>query len=140
VPSNWRELRGSESVTFAPPGAFGAINGQNVFTHGVEIGVSPNRSPDLQIATDDLISALSRGNELRRTADNGETTFGRRRGLKTTLSNRSEATGRNETIELYTVLLRDRRLLYMLAVAPDDVFPDYASTFDRLVESIRLND
>jgi hypothetical protein len=43
-----------------------------VFTHGVEIGLSPNQSSDLQIATDDLIGLLSRGNtELRRTADNG---------------------------------------------------------------------
>jgi hypothetical protein len=141
VPSNWRELRSSESVTFAPPGAFGTVNGQHVFTHGVEIGLFRNRSADLQGATDDLIRSLSNGNtELKRTADNGDTTFGGHRGLRTTLSNRSEATGQTETIEVFTALLRDGRLFYLLAVAPVDSFPDYASTFDRLVESVRLND
>jgi hypothetical protein len=141
VPSNWRELRGTDTVTFSPPGAYGAINGQRVFTHGVEIGLSQNRTPDLQAATDEFVGGLSRGNaELRRTADNGDTRLAGRRGLKTTFSNRSEATGKTETIELYTILLRDRRLFYLLAVAPDSDFPDYASTFDHLVESIRVND
>ena len=141
VPANWRELRGSESVTFAPPGAFGMLNGQTVFTHGVEIGISRDQSADLQIATDDLIGQLSRGNaELHKTADNGEMTIAGRRALRTTVSNRSEATGQLETIEIYTTLLRDRSLFYLLAVAPADSFREYASTFDRLVESLRLRE
>src|SRR3954467_12830212 len=37
VPSNWRELGSSSSVTFAPEGAYGAMNGNSVFTHGVEM-------------------------------------------------------------------------------------------------------
>jgi predicted Zn-dependent protease len=141
VPSNWRALRGADTVTFAPPGAFGTINGQNVFTHGVEIGLRRNQWSDLQAATDDLIASLSRGNtELQRSAGNSEMTLAGRRGLRTPLSNRSEATGQPETIEIFTVLLRDGRLFYLLAVAPADAFPDYASTFDRLVESLRLSD
>src|SRR4029079_3445828 len=39
VPSNWQELASNNSVTFAPEGAYGAVNGNSVFTHGVEIGV-----------------------------------------------------------------------------------------------------
>jgi hypothetical protein len=141
VPSNWRELRGRSAVTFSPPGAFGAINGQNVFTHGVEIAIAQSRSSDLQSATDELVNGFVRGNaDLKRTDDNGETKLGGKRALKTTFSNRSEATGKMETIQLYTALLRDRRLFYLIAVAPESDFPDYSSTFDRLVESIRLND
>jgi hypothetical protein len=60
--------------------------------------------------------------------------------LRTRLSNRSEATGQLETIEVFTTLLRDRNLFYLLTVAPADAFQDYVSTFDRLVESLRLND
>ena len=141
VPSNWRELRSSNAITFAPPGAFGTIDGRYVFTHGIEIHVGRNRSADLQTATDDLIDLLSRDNvDLRRAADNGELKVAGRRGLRTTLSNRSEATGQSETIEVYTTLLRDGDLFYLLAVAPAESFQDYASTFDRLVASLRLND
>ena len=141
VPSNWRELRGSDSITFAPIGAFGTVNGRTVFTHGVEIGISRSQSRELQTATDDLIDALSRGNaELRRSGPGGDLTISGRRGLRTTLSNRSEATGQSESIEMYTALLRDGSVFYLLAVAPADQFRDYASTFDRLVDSVRLND
>src|SRR5712691_205561 len=62
VPSNWRELPGSGAVTFAPPGAYGSVNGQSVFTHGIEIGVSRNERHDLETATDELIASLERSN------------------------------------------------------------------------------
>jgi Zn-dependent protease with chaperone function len=141
VPSNWRELRGSDSITFAPLGGFGTVNGRSIFTHGVEISITRSDSRDLQNATDDLIGALSRGNaELRRSGEAGDVTLSGHRGLRTRLSNRSEATGQFETIEVFTTLLRDRNLFYLLTVAPADAFQDYASTFDRLVESLRLND
>ena len=29
-------------MTFAPQGAYGTVNGQSVFTHGVEIGIARN--------------------------------------------------------------------------------------------------
>ncbi len=72
--------------------------------------------------------------------DSAQLTVDGRPGLRTTLSNRSEATGQQETIEVFTTLLRDRSVFYLLAVAPVDAFPDYAGTFDRLVASLRLND
>ena len=142
VPSNWRELRGSDSVTFAPPGAFGTVNGQNVFTHGVEIGISRNQSLDLQIATDDLIDALSRGNaELQpyggqRRDDALPAVVACARRCRTA----RKPPDSPKRSRCSPTLLRDRSLFYLLAVAPADSFPDYASTFDRLVESLRLND
>ena len=42
VPSNWKELPGNNSVTFAPEGAYGAVNEQSVFTHGAEVGLARN--------------------------------------------------------------------------------------------------
>ena len=50
------------SVTFAPDGAYGQINGNNVFTHGVEIGVARNETHDLDTATSELIDSLAQGN------------------------------------------------------------------------------
>ena len=56
VPSNWRELPGGSTVTFAPQGAYGQTNGQSVFTHGVELGATRNETHDLRTATDELIA------------------------------------------------------------------------------------
>ncbi len=140
VPSNWRELPGNNAVTFAPQGAYGAINGQSVFTHGVEIGMTRNETHDLQTATDELIGSLSRGNpDLRRSSNSARTSIGNRNGLRTLLSNTSEATGRPETIALFTALLRDGSLFYVIGVAPRDVYNDYDSTFRRVVSSIQIS-
>src|SRR5207245_8574022 len=62
VPDNWRELADSNTVTFAPEGGYGSSHGQNVFTHGVEIGVMRNESHNLEAATDELVDSLARGN------------------------------------------------------------------------------
>ncbi len=50
VPSNWRQIQGSSAVTFAPDGAYGAYEGQSVFTHGIEFGISRNEGHDLRTA------------------------------------------------------------------------------------------
>ena len=53
---------GNNAVTFAPRGASGTVNGQNVFTHGVEIGVARNETHELRTATDELIQSLAQSN------------------------------------------------------------------------------
>jgi peptidase M48-like protein len=141
VPSNWRELQGSTAVTFAPQGAYGSVNGQSVFTHGVEIGLMRNETHDLSTATDELISSLSRGNpDLRPSSEADRFTFANRTGLRTVLSNTSEATGQPETIQLFTTLLRDGTLFYMLGVAPRDEYRDYQPVFQRIVNSVEVRD
>ena len=140
VPSNWRELPGNSTVTFAPAGAYGAINGQSVFTHGVEAGISRNEVHDLQTATDELIRSLSNGNpDLRRDSGYDRISLGNRNGLHTVLSNRSEASGRPETIELFTTQLRDGSLFYMIGVAPSDEGTIYSNVFRRVAGSVRFS-
>jgi len=136
VPANWRELAGSNTVTFAPDGAYG----QGIFTHGVEIGTSRNASRDLQAATDDLLDSLAKGNPNLTRPDRYESVnVGGRRGLRTTLSNRS-SNGERETIQVYSTQLRNGNLFYAIGVAPSEEFPTYRDVFDRVVSSIRLND
>ena len=60
-----------------------------------------------------------------------------RRGLHTTLNNVSEATGRDEVIQLVTTQTRDG-LFYAVAVSPRDVADQYDTTFQRVINSIRL--
>ena len=141
VPANWRELQDSSSVTFAPEGAYGTSGGQNVFTHGVEFGLARNESHDLQTATDELVESLARGNpNLRRSGSYDRVRIADRRGLRAMLANRSETTGEDETIELFTVQMRNGNVLYAVAVAPRTEFPSYRGVFDRVVSSLDLLD
>ena len=141
VPSNWRELPDSSAVTFAPDGAYGQTNGQSVFTHGVELGATRNETHDLRTATDELIASLSSGNpNLGRPSGYNNVSIAGRKGLRTTMSNRSEVTGQPETIQVFTTLMRDGSVFYMIGVAPSDSFPDYQNVFQRIVGSIQLMD
>jgi hypothetical protein len=142
VPGNWRELAGgTNSVTFAPEGAYGQSNGQSVFTHGIEFGVGRNETHDLQAATQELIDSLARGNpNLGQPSRFDRVTIAGRRGLRTTLTNRSEATGQPETIEMVTTQMRDGNLFYAIGVAPRDEFGSYRDVFDRILNSIELID
>jgi hypothetical protein len=139
VPANWREIPGSDAVTFAPEGAYGTSNGHSVFTHGVEIGVLRNETHDLQTATDELLNSLTAGNpQLSRPSRYERTTVAGRPGLRALLSNNSEVTGQREVVEVFTTLLDDGSLLYALGVAPADAFSSYRGVFDQVVNSIRL--
>ncbi|HET7695785.1 MAG TPA: M48 family metallopeptidase [Vicinamibacterales bacterium] len=139
VPANWRELGDANSVTFAPEGAYGAVNGQSVFTHGVQVGVARQETHDLQTATDELIQGLQQGNpQLRRQSNYARGTIGGRQGLRTTLTNVSEATGGQEVVDLYTTQLSDGSLFYIVGVAPTREYDSYRNVFGRVVSSIRF--
>ena len=140
VPENWKELGGNNSVTFAPEGGYGSINGQSVFTHGVEIGVSQNETHDVATATQELLESLQQGNpQLRSEGRTERTSLAGRDGLHATLSNVSDVTGREERIDLTTAILSNGALFYVLGVAPSEQFEDYRPVFRRIVDSIRLN-
>ena len=141
VPSNWEELQDTNTVTFAPQGAYGSYNGSNVFTHGMEFGLARNESHDLQTATDELLQSLAQGNpNLRRSSGYDRVTFANRRGLRTLVTNRNEATGQDEAIEVYTAQLRNGNLLYAIGVAPGNEFNTYRRVFDRVVGSLQVID
>jgi len=139
VPSNWRELPGNNSVTFAPEGGYGSLNQQSVFTHGVEAGVTRNESHDLQTATDELVQSLAQSNpRMRQPRGYDRGTISGRNGLRAVLTNQNDATGRTERIALFTTLLNDNTLFYLIGVAPDDEYGNYDSVFSRIAGSLRF--
>ena len=141
VPSNWRELPASTAVTFAPQGGYGAYQGQDVFTHGVQIGVDPNESHNLRTASSELINHLRQNNpQMRQNQQFSSFNFAGRNGLTTVLANVSEVTGQQEGIALYTTLLADGSLFYVAGVAPSREFSSYQSVFNQVVRSIQLSD
>jgi Zn-dependent protease with chaperone function len=139
VPSNWREIPAQSAVTFAPDGAYGQANGQNVFTHGVEIGGARNETHDLQTATNELVESLGQANPgLSRASGYDRVTLSGRPGLRTVLTNSQSATGQPESIVVFTTQLRDGNLFYAVAVAPQSDFGAYRGVFDKVIRSIQL--
>lgn len=139
VPSNWRELPGNNSVTFAPEGAYGTANEQSVFTHGAEVGLARNETHDLKTATDELVQSLAQANpRLRQASDYSRASVGSRDGLSITLSNVSEATGKEERVKLFTALMQDGTLFYMIGVAPSSEFGVYEPVLRKVASSIQF--
>jgi beta-barrel assembly-enhancing protease len=141
-PDNWRELSESQSsVWFAPDGGYGQVQGQAVFTHGINVGVAQSQGGNLRQATDYFLQSLAQGNRnLRQQNQYQQGTISGRRALAITLSNVNEATGRPETIMVYTTLLRNGQLFFMIGVAPQNQYASFQSAFRNALGSIRLND
>jgi len=141
VPENWRELPSNDSVTFAPEGAYREVQGQFVFTHGIQVGAVRAQSNSLRAATDELIRGLAQGNQnLRRNGGYQRETLGRRDALAVSLTNISEMSGRPEFVTLYTTMLRSGDLFYLIAVAPQDESQDYQRTFMAVLGTVSVND
>jgi Zn-dependent protease with chaperone function len=141
VPNNWREIQsGNNEVWFAPEGAYGSYQNQNVFTHGVNFGVAQIQSRNLQQATQEFLNGLAQSNRnlqsrggLQRTTLSGRTAF------TTSLTNTNEATGQREIVTVVTTQLRDGTLFYMIAVAPENEYGTYQAAFRNVMRSVQIN-
>ena len=60
-----------------------------------------------------------------------------RRGLATQLSGPSALAGERESDWLFTVRLEDR-LFYVVFIVPESDYRSYRTTFDRMLDSVRL--
>jgi len=140
IPSNWQQVSEGNSVWFVPEGGYGSYNGQGVFTHGVNFGVSQTSNRNLQSATDELINGLAQGNNnMRMSGGYQRTTMSGRTALYATLRNVNEATGRPENVRLITTQLRNGQLFYMVAVAPQSE-RNFDNAFETVLRSLRIND
>lgn len=140
VPENWREFSDRDSVTFAPPGAFGTYQGESVFTHGALIGIVNAQSTNLREASQLYVNAILQSNPYlrQRNAFRGAT-LDDMRALTTTLSGRSNVTGRTEVVTVYTTMLRNGNLFYLICVTPQDQSRVYDRAFRTMVQTLELN-
>jgi Zn-dependent protease with chaperone function len=139
VPSNWTGLSSSSSIKVVPQNAYGDLNGQTVFTHGVEFGVAKAASRDLQEATSAWLNAVGRENpNLRRAGEQRVVRLAQRTALATPLVNPSPLGGM-EVINVYTAFLSDGNLFYYLTLVPENEAPAYEAAFRQVGQSIRLN-
>jgi beta-barrel assembly-enhancing protease len=139
IPSNWQQFGSQDSVTFAPRGAYGDYQGQNVFTHGAIAGLTNPGSNNLQQATDRYIDSLLQSNGYLRPQGQYRTgNLSGRRALSATLAGRSPVTGRNEVVDIYTTFLSNGSLFYLINVAPQDEYQNYQRAFREMVRSLQL--
>lgn len=140
VPNNWRQVASGDSVWFAPEGGYGQYQNQAVFTHGVNFGAAQTQSRNLQQATTEFLNSLAQGNRslqqrsgLQRTSLSGRTAY------TASMTNVNEATGQAEIVTVVTTQLRDGRLFYMIAVAPQNESGTYQAAFRNILRSMQLN-
>jgi beta-barrel assembly-enhancing protease len=140
VPSNWQAVTSTNTVKFVPQNAYGQLNGETVFTHGVELGVARATSRDLVESTDALLNALAQGNpNLRQATQPRQTQLSQRRAIEHQLVNRTP-NGEQERVGLTTTFLADGNLFYLLTIVPVEESSRYQPAFSRVAGTLRLND
>jgi Zn-dependent protease with chaperone function len=140
VPENWTKLSSKNAIKAVPENGYGDLNGQTVFTHGVEFGVTRAASRDLAEATRSFLEGLSENNpELRLAGDQQSTRISGRSALLFPLQNPSALGGR-ERITVTTVFLAEGTLFYFLTVAPDRDAAVFEPVFRKIGQSIKLTE
>lgn len=140
VPSNWTAVSSNNAVRYVPQNAYGPLRGVTVQTHGVELGTRRASSRDLARATDDFVALLIRSNaDMRTSGGSMSIRMSGRTALATPFSNRSPLGG-TEQVQVFTTLLVDGSLFYLLTVVPSGEARDYDPVFDRIGQSLRLLD
>ncbi|HQU81527.1 MAG TPA: M48 family metallopeptidase [Pyrinomonadaceae bacterium] len=136
IPSNWEAFEGNSDVSFAPRGAYG----NQGITHGVMIGIYKPQSNDLQQATEEYVNNILQSNTyLSRKTNYSRGTLNGRSAYYVTLEGRSATTGKNETVIIYTALMKNGDFFYVATVSPTNESSRYSTAFRNLVNSIRLN-
>jgi hypothetical protein len=140
IPNNWKEFADKDSATFAPPGAFGTSQGQSVFTHGAIAGVSSVSSNDLAKVSDQYVAGVLHGNAYLQVSGNAQrTVVGGKSALKRTLTGTSPVTGKVEAVDIYTCLIGDRQLFYLVQVVPSAETKTYKNAFTQMLNSARFS-
>jgi Zn-dependent protease with chaperone function len=148
-PNNWRAYAASRGygVVIAPPSCIQSTTGggQNIACGVIVNHYEPfdaGSDFSLQEATDDLVAQIRRssphlregvGREQRQQVDGA-------RGLAVVLQGVSPVTGEQERVRVVTRELLDDHVLYALFVTPSDEASRLEPTFDRMVDSLRVDD
>jgi len=139
VPDNWRQFGDNTSLTFAPDGAFGNQEGQSVFTHGAIVGVVDVSASELQTASDQYVSGILQGNNyLAAEGRYQRTRLGGRDALARRLSGTSKITNQREVVDVYTTMLNNRQLFYVVQVAPANERRQYTKAFNDMLQALKF--
>ena len=138
VPSDWTALASKTAIKVVPQNGYGQLNGQTIFSHGIEFGITQAGSRNLQDATNTWLKAVAEDNPRLRLAGSQQATrISQRSAIVTPLSNPSPLGGQ-ELIGVHTTFLADGSLFYYLTIVQEKDAAAFQNAFQRVGESIRL--
>ena len=142
VPANWNRLLIGNTATFAPEGAYEALqDGPAFMTHGFQVGIARSITGALNGDMPALLSALARNNpKFTWVPAFQQIRVAGRDALTTTASNVSPVTDDFETVAVTVLLVSDDTLLYFLGVAPQQESSTYRGVFEGAVQSLFVFD
>jgi Zn-dependent protease with chaperone function len=137
VPDNWREFESETEITFAPDGAYG----RSGITYGTMIGITQASNRNLRRASEDYVNRLLQNNSyLRQQSGFFSGYIDGRDSLGINLAGRSNVTGQTEYVTVYTTLLRNGNLFYLITVSQQDGQSSFNRAFQTMIRSIQLYD
>jgi hypothetical protein len=140
VPADWTPMQSKTSVRIVPQNGYGQLNGQTVFTYGLEFGITKAPSRDLQEATKAWLQGVAQNNpELKLGGQQQQIRLDQRSAIVTPLVNPSPLGGQ-EQIMVYTTFLADGTLFYYFTLVPENDAAAFQETFKKVAESIRFTD
>jgi Zn-dependent protease with chaperone function len=140
VPADWTPMTSKTSVRVVPQNGYGPLNGQTVFTYGLEFGITKAPSRDLQEATKAWLQGVAQNNpQLKLAGQQQQIKLDQRSAIATPLVNPSPLGGQ-EQIVVYTTFLADGTLFYYFTLVPENDAAAFQETFKKVAESIRFTD
>ncbi len=138
VPSNWLDLSDESSIYFSPNGGYG----KDGITHGALLGMfSPRSGSALSPAHEEYVNSILSGNSyLRKSGSAYSSSMAGRTGLATRLTGVSPITRRTEIVTIYSVMVSNGSLLYLVAVSPENESTTYNRAFNTMRGSLQIND
>jgi Zn-dependent protease with chaperone function len=140
VPADWTPLASKSAIKVVPQNGYGPLNGQTVFSHGIEFGIARANSRDLREATNTWLNAIAQNNpNLKLAGSQAQTRISDRSAIATPLAN-SSPLGGQERIVVYTTFLVDGSLFYYLTIVPEADAGAFEEAFRHVGESIKLTE
>jgi len=97
------------------------------------------QSNNLREASQRYVDALLQSNPyLRQRGGFRSETLDENRALRTRLVGRSNVTGRTEVVTVYTTMLRNGNLFYVIGVTPQDQSRVYNRAFRTMLQSLEI--
>ena len=91
----------SNAIRIVPENSFGQLNGQTVFSHGIEFGIAQAGTRDLREATITWLKAVAQNNpELRLAGEQQALKISQRSAIGTLLVNRRRSEARSRSASL----------------------------------------
>jgi beta-barrel assembly-enhancing protease len=139
-PDNWQAERGEDGVALFPPGGMvTGSEGETAQAYGASVSLYVPQQVNWGLidATQELIESMRQSNPQVHVLQQTGMNLGGNPAVSTLLQNDSPIEGQRETDHLVTVRRGDSVLTFIF-IAPLGAFENYAPTFDKMLQSIKL--